>query len=88
VMFPVEAADLKDRILQEIIPAYLNDNVKARILQADGSQIRLKPAEGEPAHRCQEELLQAHSAAPTLVRTEPANNGFALPREAAARAAS
>jgi len=87
VMFPVEAAELKDRILQEIVPAYLGDNVKARILQADGGHVRLRPSHGEPAHRCQQELLQIHSAAPTLARTEPVN-GFPQPRETAARAAS
>jgi polyphosphate kinase len=87
VMFPVEAPELKDRILHEIVPAYLNDNVKARILQADGSHHRVQPINGEPTHRCQEELLQIHSAAPTLARTEPVN-GFPLPRESGARAAS
>jgi polyphosphate kinase len=87
VMFPVEAADLKHRILHEIVPAYLTDNVKARILQADGGHTCLRPRDGEPAHRCQQELLQIHSAAPTLARTEPLN-GYALPRGAPARAAS
>ena len=37
VMFPIESPELKERILHEIVPAYLNDNVKARILQPDGT---------------------------------------------------
>jgi polyphosphate kinase len=57
VMFPIEAPDLKQRILKEIVPAYLRDNVKSRILRPDGSHYRLQPAEGEARYRCQEELL-------------------------------
>src|SRR5229473_3103947 len=55
VMYPVEAADLKQRILREIVPAYLRDNVKARILQPDGSHVRSQAADGEPRSRCKEE---------------------------------
>lgn len=57
VMFPVEAAELRERILKEIVPIYLRDNVKARVLRADGTHFRAAPNEGEPRHRCQEELL-------------------------------
>jgi polyphosphate kinase-like protein len=64
VMFPIEAAELKDRILHEIVPAYLLDNVKARVLQPDGSYVRMQPAPGEPPYRCQERLLSIrHTAA-------------------------
>jgi polyphosphate kinase len=64
VMFPIEAAELKQRILKEIIPAYMRDNVKARILKSDGSHFRLQPQDGEPRYRVQEELL---SLRPELV---------------------
>jgi len=57
VMFPVEAPDLRQRVLNEILPAYLRDNVKARVLQSDGSHIRPVVAEGISRHRAQEELL-------------------------------
>ena len=57
VMFPVEAAELKDRILHEIVPAYLLDSVKSRLLHPDGSYVRLQPAPGEAPYRCQERLL-------------------------------
>jgi polyphosphate kinase len=57
VMFPIEAPELKQRVLTEIVPAYLRDNVKSRILLPDGSHYRLQAAEGEPRYRCQEELL-------------------------------
>ncbi len=57
VMFPVLAPELRDRILHEFIPRYLDDNVKTRILQPDGTDRRITPGPGEPRHRVQEELL-------------------------------
>ncbi len=56
VMFPVEAPELKDQILCEAIPAYLRDNVKARILGPDGLYHRLSPGPGEGPFRVQVEL--------------------------------
>ncbi len=57
VMFPIEAPDLKQRILEEVVPAYLRDNARARILGSDGNYTRVRPRDGEASHRCQEELL-------------------------------
>jgi polyphosphate kinase len=62
VMFPIEAPDLRERILHEVLPAHLMDNVKARILQPDGTYVRLHPPEGGVAYRCQERLLALHPA--------------------------
>src|SRR5260221_6043419 len=62
VMFPIEAAELRERVLHEIVPAYLMDNVKSRVLQPDGNYFRLKPPEGGMAYRCQERLLALHPA--------------------------
>jgi len=56
VMFPIEAPDLRQRILHEIIPTYLNDNTRTRVLQSDGSYTRIQP-EGQVPHRSQEEFL-------------------------------
>ncbi|HEY1784925.1 MAG TPA: hypothetical protein VGG30_05220, partial [Pirellulales bacterium] len=61
VMFPVEAPDLKDRILHEIVPAYRRDNVRTRVLHSDATYSRIKPAEGEPPIRVQEELSAIRS---------------------------
>ncbi len=57
VMFPIESPELKDRVLHEILPAYLLDNVKTRILQPDGAYLHAQPAPGEAPYRCQERLL-------------------------------
>ena len=47
VAFPVEDEGLRTRIIDEILPAFLSDNVKARELQPDGAYTRRHPADGE-----------------------------------------
>ncbi|TWT74612.1 Polyphosphate kinase [Posidoniimonas polymericola] len=64
VMFPVEAPPLRQRILEEIIPIYLRDNQRARVLQPEGTFVRVTPDEGEPLHRSQQELLALASGTP------------------------
>jgi polyphosphate kinase len=58
VMFPIESAQLKKRVLHEIIPTFLADNVKARKMRSDGRYERVKPEDDAPRFRCQEELLR------------------------------
>jgi polyphosphate kinase len=57
VMFPVEAEELRKRIVEEIVPTYLSDNHRMRVLNPDGTYSRVRPAEGQPGHRSQTELL-------------------------------
>jgi polyphosphate kinase len=40
VLFPVKEAPLRDRIVHEILAAYLADNLKARLLQKDGRYLQ------------------------------------------------
>jgi len=47
VVFPVTQPDLKFRLRDEILKAYLSDNIKARVLQPDGEYIRA-PRTGTP----------------------------------------
>ena len=47
VMFPVLDPLLRERVRQEILQSYLSDTLKARILQRDGSYVRVMP----PARR-------------------------------------
>jgi hypothetical protein len=53
VMFPVEDPRLKSRVVGELLQVALNDNVKARHLEPDGTYTRLTPAEGEIGVRSQ-----------------------------------
>src|SRR6516225_1760792 len=51
--FPIETPALRDKIINDVIPALLNDRVKARELQADGTYRRLKPEGAEPRRQAQ-----------------------------------
>ena len=53
VAFPLENAILRDEIVNEVLPNLLNDRVKARELQPDGSYRRLKPEGKEPRAQAQ-----------------------------------
>jgi polyphosphate kinase len=70
VMFPIEAPELKRRICEEIIPVYLRDNSRARVLMPDGSYVRAAAWHDEPEHRAQRELLAASSGI-ALAKTPP-----------------
>lgn len=59
VMFPIEQPELIQRICKEIVPIYLNDNARARVLQSDGSYERVQAWHGESEHRSQYDLLQS-----------------------------
>ena len=51
--FPVENPTLRDQIINEVLRRFLNDRVKARELQPDGSYRRLKPEGSEPSAQAQ-----------------------------------
>ncbi len=57
ILYPIENAELKTRIIDEILMTYLNDNVKARLMQPDGTYIRMKPKPGAKALRSQSQLI-------------------------------
>lgn len=78
VMFPVEAPDLRERILGEILPAYLRDNVKARIVLPDGTHRRVSVGEHEMRHRCQEELLAVRPGMLPIESNGAESNGAAV----------
>jgi polyphosphate kinase len=51
--FPVENPTLRDQIINEVLPSFLHDRVKARELQPDGTYRRLKPEGSEPRAQAQ-----------------------------------
>jgi polyphosphate kinase len=53
VAFPIEDPALHKEIVNEVLPALLNDRVKARELRPDGTYVRLHPREGETASQAQ-----------------------------------
>src|SRR6266576_2434889 len=53
VAFPVETPALRDQIINDVIPTFLNDRVKSRELQPDGTYRRLQPEGPEPSRQAQ-----------------------------------
>jgi polyphosphate kinase len=55
--FPIEDGNLRDRIIHEILAVSLADNVKARLLQPDGSYIRFPREKREKPRHSQVEFI-------------------------------
>ena len=82
-MFPVEDPRLQNRIVEGILGVTLSDNVKARIMQPDGSYVRVTPGEGEPLVRSQVEfqnMARELSAADPIRPTTAQPFGSGTPR--------
>jgi polyphosphate kinase len=47
------------QIRDKILNVYLQDNVKARLMQPDGRYVRLQPGKGQAARSAQAVLLKA-----------------------------
>jgi polyphosphate kinase len=65
VVFPILDPELRRQFIQEIVPAYLNDNRKARVLGSDGISTRASIPPGTPSHRVQEEFLNHYNPVPS-----------------------
>jgi polyphosphate kinase len=80
IMFPVEDARLRDRLVNGILAVTLMDNVKARQMKSDGTYTRVVPQPGEPVVRSQvefqnmtREMLAGHplATAPAVTSIKP-----------------
>lgn len=58
VLFPLKDEELRGRICKEILPAYLADNTKARVLGPDGRYTAAVPARGHKGFSVQEHLMK------------------------------
>jgi polyphosphate kinase len=66
VLFPLKNPLLRDRVVHEVLAAYMADNVKARFLQSDGRYLRAwqsprgrskRPPRGKAAFSAQDFLI-------------------------------
>jgi len=57
VLFPLRDEHLRQRIVDEILPAYLADNLKARVLSSDGTYSYIRRGKGVKGFSAQEQLL-------------------------------
>jgi hypothetical protein len=88
-MFPIESEEIRRRIVEEIIPTYMNDNSRTRILRPDGPYTRAA-ADGKPAHRSQYELLAraaSNDGAATAADRKPLAFAFESPPDGNGEAA-
>jgi polyphosphate kinase len=69
VMFPVESEPLRRRIVEEIMPTYLSDDCRMRLLRADGTYMRGATSHELP-RRSQAELLRLAAARQVAAETE------------------
>jgi polyphosphate kinase len=89
VVFPVRDPQLRNRLLNEILAAYLADTAKTRLLLPDGDYIRARPTGNHPAFNAQDFFIKlaegqvSVDAIPTLISTPAAAR-----RRAPARARS
>ena len=58
VVFPIEDGNLREQIRSDLLDIVLEDNSKARFLQADGSYTRPKPKRGAPVRRSQTDSMK------------------------------
>jgi polyphosphate kinase len=58
-LFPILKLPLVRRIRDKILNVYLNDNVKARVTQSDGSYVRVTRAKGDRMLDAQAALLKS-----------------------------
>jgi polyphosphate kinase len=42
-LFPIEDEGIKRQVISDVLESYLRDNVKARVLQSDGTYVQLHP---------------------------------------------
>ena len=59
VMFPIEAEEARHRIIEEIIPIYMRDNTRSRILMPEGTYERVAAWQGGEEFRSQRDLLNS-----------------------------
>jgi polyphosphate kinase len=57
VAFPIDAPELKERILSEILATMLADTARSRALRPDGTYARIEPAPGSAPLRSQEQFM-------------------------------
>src|SRR5213596_1262613 len=61
IAFPIETPALRNQIISDVIPTFLNDRVKARELQPDGTYRRLTPEGAEPRRQAQWQFREVSS---------------------------
>ncbi|MFN0053503.1 MAG: polyphosphate kinase 1 [Planctomycetales bacterium] len=80
LMFPLIEPSLKRRILQQVMPTLLGDNVKAREMLPDGSYRRVARGNKNPALRAQVRFL-TEAPQPEVEEAAPMLRNWNMPRD-------
>lgn len=64
VVFPILDTDLRRHLLERVVPSYLMDNTKTRLLGPDGLYTRISRPHGVARYRVQEEFLRYYTGTP------------------------
>jgi polyphosphate kinase len=72
VVFPIDDGNLRERVASELLGLPLADNVKARVMQSDGSYHRAPLKPDDAAHRSQAEFVGR--ALPEKTKRTPGSN--------------
>ncbi len=70
VMFPIESPAIKEKIVKEIVPTYLVDNARARIMQPDGTYVAAEQSDNSSFYRSQQMLMDGVLPPATLTVAE------------------
>jgi polyphosphate kinase len=58
VVFPVERPEHIHHLRENVLAAYFRDNLRSRVMQSNGTYVRLKPKENEEKFDIQEWLMK------------------------------
>jgi len=90
VMFPIEDPKLRARIVEEILPTMLADNVKARRQRPDGTYVRATPSADKPVRSqvalqtlARESAREVLAASPRTAIAAPGGDGAGESRRSA-----
>jgi len=78
VVFPVEDPGLRARITDEILPAFLSDNVKAHLLRPDGRYEKASRPGKAKTHQAQLHFRQLAREQLSRVREAISDRGFRI----------
>ena len=58
ILFPIQDPAMRKAIISQILPVQLGDNIKSRLMQSDGTYVRITPAPGEKPMNAQIWLVE------------------------------
>ncbi|MBL8864010.1 MAG: polyphosphate kinase 1 [Planctomycetia bacterium] len=82
VVFPIEQADLKARVIDEVLKTTLADNQKSRLLLPDGTYRRVEAKPGEEPVRSQLRFLEMAKKSADRALSAPATSSQPVPTSA------